>query len=456
MNTNRNQPNMKKSILVLALSGIVQLASYGQWTNDYLSGARWQMGSTVIGSKVFYAGGDFDDVYSTVDIYDHATGQVVTTNMSVDRRLANAVSSGSKVLIAGGVNGQSETTDVVDVYDTITQAWTVSQLSQARFGMSAVSNGTDVLFAGGAPFPPTSAYDRVDIYQGGSGTWTTAALSVPRVGMGAVFAGNKAFFAGGFSEVGVSDRVDIYDFVAGTWSTATLSQPRWGLAAAVAGTKVLFAGGQNNSIASDRVDIYDLNTSMWSTASLSVARSFAFGECATSVCGKAIFVGGGMIDETTGAFATDYSEIDVYDGTSDDWSVGQLPYDLLLHSTNVLDDQIILVAGGGTITGSNIQLYDEIRIWEDGCGFVVGIDDVTGNTPQFTIFPNPANDQITLVLNAWQRGNYSLIDAAGRTVQQGRLVGERTVLPTARMDRGIYLLRVEANSERVSQRIVLE
>ncbi|MBK6832024.1 MAG: hypothetical protein IPG92_15415 [Flavobacteriales bacterium] len=104
--------------------------------------------------------------------------------------------------------------------------------------------------------------------------------------MGAVFAGNKAFFAGGFSEVGVSDRVDIYDFVAGTWSTATLSQPRWGLAAAVAGTKVLFAGGQNNSIASDRVDIYDLNTSMWSIASLSVARSFAFGECATSVCGK--------------------------------------------------------------------------------------------------------------------------------------------------------------------------
>ncbi|MBK6832023.1 MAG: hypothetical protein IPG92_15410 [Flavobacteriales bacterium] len=62
-----------------------------------------------------------------------------------------------------------------------------------------------------------------------------------------------------------------------------------------------------------------------------------------------------MIDETTGAFATDYSEIDVYDGTSDDWSVGQLPYDLLLHSTNVLDGQIILVAGGGTITGSTFS-----------------------------------------------------------------------------------------------------
>ena len=52
--------------------------------------------------------------------------------------------------------------------------------------------------------------------------------------------------------------------------------------------------------------------------------------------------------------------------------------------------------------------------------------------------------------------NYQLIDAAGRMVQQGRLIGERTVLPTARMDRGIYMLRVERDGVIANQRIVLQ
>ncbi len=116
-------------------------------------------------------------------------------------------------------------------------------------------------------------------------------------------------------------------------------------------------------------------------------------------------------------------------------------------------DNELIVAGGGYGISGLLPVAQYGRKMVAACN--VGINE-RGTGGSFSIFPNPANDQITLVLNDWQRGNYSLIDAAGRTVQQGRLVGERTVLRTARMDRGIYLLRVEANSERVSQRIVLE
>lgn len=447
---------MKKSTLVLAFSGAMQLASHAQWSQENLSGYRWQMGSTVIGPKVFYAGGDIDDCLSVVDIFDSGTGQTTTTAMSVDRRSANVTNSGSRVLIAGGVNDLAEVTDVVDIYDTTDQAWTVGQLSLARYGMSAVSNGSVALFAGGTAFPPPdSSYSRVDIYNGGTGLWTTAELSEARGLMGAVVAGDRAFFAGGFPDGGgASDRVDIYDFAAGTWSTATLSVARWGLAAATAGSKVLFAGGQNSAgVGLDRVDIYDLNTGTWSTASLSVGRCFSPGEYAASTCGKAVFVGGALVDESTGQLTEDYSEIDVYDATTGEWSTGQLPYGLIACSASAVGDRL-LVAGGGTMADPNIQLYDIIRIWEDGC--TVGMNEVVGSGPQVTIFPNPAFEEVTVVLEGARPANYRLFDAAGRVVLQGRLSGERSTLPTSQLHLGVYVLRVEHQGVYINEQVILQ
>lgn len=445
---------MKKSTLVCMLTGLLGLSTKGQWTEAALSNYRWQMGSTVVGSKIFYAGGDQDNALSIVDIYDSETGITSTTNMSVDRRIPNVTNCQGRVLIAGGVNDLGEVMDVVDVYNTATQAWTLGPLTQARFGISAVSNGGQALFAGGTTFPPTGgAYSTVDVYNCVLGSWAIADLSVARGLMGSVVAGNKAFFAGGYANGGVaSDQVDIYDFTTFTWSTATLSSARWGLAAAVAGSKVLFAGGQNNGVASDRVDIYDLNTGTWSTASLSVARSFFGGSYATTACDKALFVGGTLIDETNGEFAEDHREIDVYDGATDTWSATQLPYPLIAHSTDAIDDQVF-VSGGATIVGSVYQTYGSIRIWADGCN--VGVSEVTGSDPGFTVFPDPAEGQFTIHLQGMGNANYQLMDTDGRTVRRGRLSGEQTTVGVDELDRGIYVLRVEHNGTTTSQWVVL-
>lgn len=443
---------MNKSTLVLALSGIVQLASYGQWTGSDMPDFRMQMNSATIGSKAYFAGGwtGFAEAAS-VFVYDGADGQWTTLTMSVPRVFPDAVSSGSKLFVAGGSNA-GQTTSVVDIYDAATQQWTVSQLSQARFGIGVASSDEKVLFAGGVqlPLPSSVVYDVVDIYDIGLGSWSTANLSQARgFAHDAVVADNKAFFAGGQLGDGTqSDRVDIYDLGTGVWSTATLSQARNFIGAGTVGDKVLFAGGvKTDGTLTDRVDIYDLTTGTWSIDSISVARGFT--DNVATVCDKVYFVGGVGLDPVTQQFNEDFSEIDVYDGST--WSVDQLPYDLWLHSVTAVGNELV-VAGGATGFDNDFQLRNTARIFT-ACN--VGINE-RGTGGSFTIFPNPANDQITVVLNDWQRGNYSLIDAAGRMVQQGRLVSERTVLPTARMDRGIYMLRVEHDGVIANQRVVLQ
>ncbi len=395
---------MRKSTLVLALSGMMQLALYGQWTETVMPEPRGYMSSATIGSKAYFAGGwTGSSETATVFVYDGVNGQWTTLIMSVRRSFPNAVSSGSKLFIAGGSN-VGQTVGVVDIYDTNTQQWTVNQLSQARFGMGAASNDEKVLFAGGVqlPLPSSVVYDVVDIYDIGSGTWSTTNLSQARgFAGGVVTAGNKAFFAGGEQGDGTqSDRVDIYDFGTGAWSTATLSQGRNFIGAGTVGDKVLFAGGvKNDGTLTDRVDVYDLTTGTWSIDSISVARGFT--DNVATVCGNLYFVGGVGLDIDTEEFNADFSEIDIYDGST--WTVDQLPYDLWLHSVEALDNELI-VAGGLTGFGMNVQVRNTARIFT--CPSAIN-ERVSGGS--FTIFPNPANDQITVVLNACQRGNYSLI-----------------------------------------------
>ncbi len=299
---------------------------------------RYSMNSATIGSKAYFAGGwtGFNEAAS-VYVYDGANGQWTTLTMSVPRNFPDAVSSGKKLFVAGGYDTPGGatipvSTNVVDIYDTLTQQWTQTQLSQARFGIATASNDEKVLFAGGIqlPFPISVVYDVVDIYDIVLGSWSTANLSQARgIAGGVVVADDKAFFAGGALADGTqSDRVDIYDFVTGAWSTATLSQGRNFIGAGTVGDKVLFAGGvTDDGTETDRVDVYDLITGTWSIDAISVARGFS--DNVATVCEKLYFVGGVGLDNAE-QFNEDFSEIDVYDGST--WTVDQLPYDLYLHS----------------------------------------------------------------------------------------------------------------------------
>ena len=449
---------MKKMTLLLTLFLCGLANAYGQWTTIDLSNYRWQISSTPIGSKVYFAGGDsYVGILSLVQSYDVETGLWESTNMSVKRRFANSASSGSKLFVAGGLHDANQATDVVDIYDTLTKQWTVAQLSQSRFAISMVSKDGVVLFAGGGDFSlaPIKAYDVVDIYHTQSNSWTTAKLSLARAGMGSTVAGNKAFFAGGEVNSGaVTDRVDIYDFSTDSWSTATLSAPRFFIGVATVGNKILFAGGvDSDGIPTKRVDIYDLDSQSWSIDSLSVARGIS-DENVASVCGKAYFIGGVNLAPLVGQFSEDFHEIDIYDGESGTWSVDQLPYDLCLHSVSSIGNQI-LVAGGATIVGSNYQLRNKVSIFTDA-NCMVGTHTPIAQADFFQVYPNPTSGDVTVVLEGVSQADFRLFDAMGRILRQGQWSDESNTLNTAQLEPGVYRLLLITKGVYANQLIVVQ
>ena len=104
--------------------------------------------------------------------------------------------------------------------------------------------------------------------------------------MAAVAKGTKAYFAGGVTGQGsqtlYTSRVDIYDAGTSSWSQAELSQARGYLAAAThaSTSKIYFAGGFAGAdygraaelTFSDRVDVYDSSSNSWSILQLSQGR----------------------------------------------------------------------------------------------------------------------------------------------------------------------------------------
>ena len=95
---------------------------------------------------------------------------------------AVAVSHGSKVYVAGGINNTAiGVTPNISIYDTLTGMWTADSLSVGRFGHAGAAVGDLIMFAGGytntGNYPTT---DVVDIYNTSTDTWSTAQLSQKR------------------------------------------------------------------------------------------------------------------------------------------------------------------------------------------------------------------------------------------------------------------------------------
>jgi hypothetical protein len=199
--------------------------------------------------------------------------------LSKARMLISPITVGTKILFAGG-RWSEDCPDCwgssrVDIYDTVTHQWSIAELSAGRFGLATTSFNNKAFFAGGENGDGAFnlLYDNVDIYDAVSNTWSTATLSEKRSYIAAATVGSKVFFAGGWQEehrfVPPTSKVDIYDFQTNTWSVANLSLARGYIAPIVHGQKIFFGGGwRYGELPSDRIDIYDDASQSWSTSNL--------------------------------------------------------------------------------------------------------------------------------------------------------------------------------------------
>jgi hypothetical protein len=438
---------MKKFTSLTAILLYTVWIAYGQWTYTSLSEPKSDMGSVSLGTKVYFAGGyNGSDVVSLVESYDVETGMWDTPgNLSVARQWPTCVACGTKIFIAGGMDYDANTTfNTVEIYDTQNQQWSFEQLSLDRFDLAPVSYGSKVLFAGGTRFP-YDTFSIVDIYDVETGEWSTANLSQNRGGIARAVVGDLAIFAGGtVNSYTTSDRVDIYNFTTDTWTTATLSQARMYATATMVGDKVLIAGGciaMNEP--SDRVDIYDASENSWTTSNLSFPRAW-LGNAAT-LNGKAYFAGGGNFSY---GFNSPSNIIDIYEESTGIWSVDYLFEPLVSHAV-VCSGNYLVIAGGINETNAKTGL---VEIFYDP---QTGITSHSNEDTFFNIFPNPADQMVTIsAKNGEVIKEVTIYNQVGQNVYRG--LPDDNTLDVSRLQPGVYLVEVITDQSEFREKLIIE
>ena len=144
----------------------------------------------------------------------------------------------------------------------------------------------------------------------------------------------------------------------------TLSQTRGDITIATAGNKILFAGGSPNGCATATVDIYDVGTGNWNVSQLSKAR-YSMG---VATLGNKIFLAGGIVPlpgpPGPGCYVTNWtntrtSVIDIYDASTNTWSIAQLSAPRVVVGS-VASNTIVFAGNEQLVYTSNnvVDIYD--------------------------------------------------------------------------------------------------
>ncbi|MGN6532009.1 MAG: PKD domain-containing protein, partial [Ginsengibacter sp.] len=294
------------------------------------------------GNKILFAGG------TRVDIFDFVANTWSSAELSSKRRQISAVAAGNKIFFAGGIDEYDFFSTDVDIYDVATGTWSLSHMTTGGSELTTATIGNKVCFAGGNfGIYATTA---VNIYDLNSNTWSTASLSAPRNFPTSASANNKVYFVGGDPWTGqLSNTIDIYDNTTGAWSSSHLQVPRvWGAALAVNGILYIAGGytgvGQSSNYQPTcSVETLNTNTGARTLMNLSAPQEFLY---AVVQDNKILFLDG-----------ADSDKFDIYDITSNTWSIGVLPYKISVAS-------VISVNHTTYIAGTSINGVLSGKIWK--------------------------------------------------------------------------------------------
>jgi hypothetical protein len=104
-------------------------------------------------------------------------------------------------------------------------------------------------------------------------------------------------------------------------------------------------------------------------------------------------------------------------------------------------------------TAHQITNQEWTGVWNNTDRFTITYSSPTGsadlrNEENFTIYPNPASDNITIKANISIFGStYSFTDQTGKLILTGKLTDETTVLDISRLANGIYFLQLGEKSQ---------
>ena len=281
-----------------------------------LSEKRKVSGVGFVGTKIFLAGGRYPptgpgpNFTSRVDIYDIATKDWSTTELSQKKWGVATAVAGNKIFFGGGtaLQGNAAATTRVDIYDVVDQKWSIAELPKAG-QYTAIAQGNKVLFAGG-----TAAY----IYDYLSEKWTSKSLSQSRVSIAATNVGGNIYLSGGAtSNIGGTpfNNIDIYEPKTNSWSVSSMSKAKYALASIGLRGKALWAGGITDKGLTNEIEMLDLLGGKGTTFHC----LFQPGSFSTNSMGK---LGNYIVFFPDSG--DDKTRFDIYDSLNDKWFIGVL------------------------------------------------------------------------------------------------------------------------------------
>jgi hypothetical protein len=297
----------------------------------------------------------------------------LTGGMNIARLSHSAtLLNNGKVLIVGGYNEATFGLAPAELYDPATRTFTITgslNIGRAYHTATLLNNGM-VLITGGEnqnPSPsnfPTSA----ELYNPATGTFTlTGSMSTPRVYHTATLLDDgTVLIAGGFGfdTFPALASAEIYNPVTGTFTlTGSLNTPRGEHTATLLNNGIVLIAGGNNDIAFlTTAELFNPATGNFTlTGSMNVARSAAMATLIgyLNITTEVILVGGDFtLSPNTPATA------ELYDSNTGTWKFTGSPDSLDLHTVTLLNNGMLLVAGGqSAATGcclASAQLYNPV------------------------------------------------------------------------------------------------
>jgi len=316
-----------------------------------------------------------------IERYDVAnnTWSVYATSL-VSKRFASSVIVGNNMYLFNGYDSGGVYNNKMEVMNLNTGNITFSTNNPLPTYYSGVAVWDSTIYVFGGSTSSTSCTNKLYSFNTVTQVWTQlAGMTVAKQTGGAIING-KLYALGGFDGFNNSNRIDRYDISTNTWiNLGFMSDSVSSFAPAVYGSKIFMAGSFNNLI---HLSYYDVNTNTYTILQ------------ETGMVGR----------RNTGAA--------------------------------VINNNLYIVGGNQTSSiNSSLSSLQVANLT------AVGVEQFTSNNIQINIYPNPANNTLT-IQSSTELGIISIYNSLGEKVKEIRtkIQEARVEIDISNLPAGVYTL----------------
>ncbi|HSD12159.1 MAG TPA: kelch repeat-containing protein [Patescibacteria group bacterium] len=277
--------------------------------------------------------------------------------MTTPRVDAAYAAIGTRLYVAGGIDGFARTVATVEAFDIDGDRWvTLASLPKPLHHATAAAYGGKLFVFGGLVGLAQTPVDTLYIYDPQKDQWSKGADLPEAVGgAAAVVVDGKIHLLGGQSLGSDVDTHSIYDPEKNAWDGAPemIAGRELHGAAAIDEKIYVFGGRQGSSLYNlDSVEVYDQARKTWDTAATMPNKR---SDMVTLVRDGKVYLFGGEAPTVT------FDQVDVYDPKADRWSVLPQPMPTARHGLSgaIIDGSFFLV-GGGKRPGISVTDVNEV------------------------------------------------------------------------------------------------